>query len=1140
MKLIKKILLTSPLIFSITSITSSSVFVSKQNKDFQFNNQKNHVKKTRDISNNFENLEELQIPTDLVYVSEKLSAENTPVLNLSSNTDFINKDNLKKWQDFSTNISKLEGTSFIKEELSELFNLLNTFAEYQNTINQLNNMDPSNPMYHLKDSFIDVIKSQNNYFETMSDIPGVENIENKLLQLSGIVEGKKIKRLSSNKFTKIDALNPSTKSESNGIENVAGQGFSTLVKIAEIDYEVLGNYGIMFEYKKTQNSVAKKGVLYIKNDQEQLKNVVFESIANSSFDISKLSTQLDVFGRWEDSNDEIIDDDLNSFNNFLINYNPLIQKYEIFVRLKEEESMSNIRFATDSDTFYGTNLVVGSKFGILDIQFDKNSTFRSIIGLSSEDTKLLNLDSSSVINSIEFFSSSLSSSRINNVERKRQLTFWQGNGLSFDLPLYYASSTNSNLSQNIFSYKPINIYQNGSLTNSQQDIKLLVKDSPSILKPNLYDMYSGLKNDLIDSVANDFVNKSTIKLASSYFSKNQLAQQTLEFYDDFYAIGNREKNGWNNIDRAQTTKFIEILDPTNKIFNRKPNVVDETNSQTENSTILANEIIDQRTIAINLLSDVYQEFSNPNSTTFKNLKLDLGNVSIWSGDEKNNNFVNIKKNNKHLSGTPYEIYQFLNKNWNTLARISENLFKLNEDHNRYLVGNGNYAHLIVENWLTKITEFTVDSVIIDNTINEVINLIKNKVTNNLTNEIQFSNLNQEVKDQLANYLGTLIKAQFGTINNEFESKQYNPIYDSIKNVFEKNLNNSNFTSLKSGNQIFTTIGQMKLISYNQYLINNLIDSKNVNLTTSIKSIFDLLYFKNTENGPYLGNSIFKSQITKMAFDSFNSEKNGSNLLVSFVSDQPISKKNKVLIYSELISALANENFFDIQNLINQMLETGKPINSLELENELLNSFQKIIVNITTNLPNRHFKINDQNIKTFYLDDLISSANIYIALNFRLNQLMNENNKSANNKIIERIQDILNSNSQFNSSELSIWSNILYGTYNYENLTANLSGRNGQANLINLSNDIIKDQTILSTRIVTTNASLLILEPTLKYIWWTILILSGLGILTTSSIGVFNKNNKTKLINYPIIKWLLILGFILGLSLMLLGIIFIAL
>ncbi|MBR2022655.1 MAG: hypothetical protein IJ997_03085, partial [Mycoplasmataceae bacterium] len=72
------------------------------------------------------------------------------------------------------------------------------------------------------------------------------------------------------------------------------------------------------------------------------------------------------------------------------------------------------------------------------------------------------------------------------------------------------------------------------------------------------------------------------------------------------------------------------------------------------------------------------------------------------------------------------------------------------------------------------------------------------------------------------------------------------------------------------------------------------------------------------------------------------------------------------------------------------------------------------------------------------------------------------------------------------------------------------------------------------------ASLLILEPTLKYIWWTILILSGLGILTTSSIGVFNKNNKTKLINYPIIKWLLILGFILGLSLMLLGIIFIAL
>lgn len=66
------------------------------------------------------------------------------------------------------------------------------------------------------------------------------------------------------------------------------------------------------------------------------------------------------------------------------------------------------------------------------------------------------------------------------------------------------------------------------------------------------------------------------------------------------------------------------------------------------------------------------------------------------------------------------------------------------------------------------------------------------------------------------------------------------------------------------------------------------------------------------------------------------------------------------------------------------------------------------------------------------------------------------------------------------------------------------------------------------------------RTTLKYILWTILILSGLGILTTSSIGIFNKNHKTKLINYPIIKWLLILGFILGLTLILLGIIFIAL
>ena len=196
----------------------------------------------------------------------------------------------------------------------------------------------------------------------------------------------------------------------------------------------------------------------------------------------------------------------------------------------------------------------------------------------------------------------------------------------------------------------------------------------------------------------------------------------------------------------------------------------------------------------------------------------------------------------------------------------------------------------------------------------------------------------------------------------------------------------------------------------------------------------------------------------------------------------------------------------------------------------------------TNQVQRIENIKEDVVKSYYLDDLISGANAIIALKWKLEQLSTTtfssragiSQKEAND-IQQNIQNILNSNEQISSSELSIWSNLILSSYNYAGYTENLSGRNGASALMSMVDKIVDNNTLLAVRAQETVPAIIALEYLIKYIWWPILALIGLGIVVSSSVGLATKDRKVKLSARPVVKWLLVASIILGLGVLALSI-----
>ena len=730
---------------------------------------------------------------------------------------------------------------------------------------------------------------------------------------------------------------------------------------------------------------------------------------------------------------------------------------------------------------------------------------------------------------------------------RRKLEFYQGPNVNLSLPLYFAFDKtylkDGKFDENTqtFSYKSLNIFVGGNDSNSQQMINInSLSDNASTIEPNFFLMDETLIKELKANNSSkintenkeNFKDASKIQLKSTFDNTTTFTKQTLTFSDFFYAIGQREE-GWFSINRVNETNGITILDPTEKIFLEKPTDFVDTQLAQQPSETYANETINERAKIVDILSSIYEQFISPNSGDFSGQKFSLGLVNLWSFSKSGNSYSNIRLTQKNISGSGHDIFNALNNNWKDLSNIMNSIFGVSTSATRYQTKDA------VGNYLTNVTEFTTNSIAIETIISDSIAIV-----GEITENTSYSSLTQEQKNELAKNLVELISLQFSTISNEFSMRQYEPIYQKFKAAIE-NTTQSQYQVIAAPSEIFeittiSSLGNASLITYKTDAWNNLATNKQTILYEAVYKLLSLIYYSNGASGVLdavrLGDSIFSSSDSNKNFRSLTPYD-----LVTLNADSVNSKVVKVSIYNQILTFFGNPAF-DMQNVINQMLRRGKTVDEVWNIN-LDSAFRTVINNIVSNEPRREVATNNNiKVKSYYLDDVISGTNAIITLVARLKQLgtstvaENNNQNVTNIDLISKINSILNSNSQASSSELSIWSNIVNGSYDYAQYSSELSGRTGKENVQKIAEAIASNEAILKARASLTSPAIVELQSILKVLWWVFVALIGVGILVSSSVGIGIKHKEEKLSTHPVLKWILISGIALGIIVMALAII----
>lgn len=1136
----KTLLISSIATFAIAGSATTVALTNSSNSINEFNKINTFDKSSRNISSNIDDKSLLKNPDQVLFISQDL-----PKGDSEGN---LSESDIQIWTNFNTNLQNLINTSSLSSEsraiadqMTKMYKQISSVKEYTDAKKELESLAASNPLLQQAlPQLIEQLKNThiaNGGVTSVDEISGIDDVKNNLLKLSGIVEdGTKIAQISNpTSFTKTDltaAPGSSSINENISIGGVAGEGYQQLVKIAELDASQTGNYALSFEYSDG-NSISSKGTIYIKNDKGQI----------SSSTAAEMLANFDIFGRTFRDPDNTYGQLPTTLDNFVFQKNDL-GSLEVLVRVKSNEVVSNIEFLSQV-AGVTTSLLQPSKFGILNVQATNNTTFKSII-ISDSVTTLTTIDNTNIAKTVQIFSDSLTSKNIasqsDQWENDRELEFYQVGEAEFSLPLYYALANSSNTNSRSFGYKELEIYAAGAPTGNQYKITLATDGTkPTILSPATYDMFSGLREQLPTVVASkeNFEKASTITLDSMVDTTNKITKQTLKFSDFFYAIGSRSnEQSWAAVSRTGNTPFIAITDPTQKVFFEKPESFVETNV-TETSTTKAIETADERQQVISILGSAYTEFSKSNSGVYAGKNFNLGDVSIWSASKSGSFYSNIKSSTIGISGSANDVYKKLNSVWETTGSIITQLFSIETNKERYIVSEKTTGKSIVENYLAnKSMEFTSNPTtqLIETTILKAIEVVKKSTEGSISSETNFDGLTDETKQELGELVANLIKYQFGTIFNEIQSRVYEPAYDKIKEVIN-DTNVDQYLVIKSPSDLLETYDSngIPLIKYKDNAWEEMATNQSTTLKEAIKSVFELIYFTNGQEIS-LGDSIFRATELVNAFNDLNVE----SLVSLSNTDAVTTKMNKVLVYNKILTFFGN-NEYNIQNSIDKMLSSGKP---MQLSFDIKSALQIVIKNISSNEPLRKQDTYDsKSVSSYYLDDVISGTNAFIALKWKLSQL-NVGSISTfvareinTDDLIKRINEILDSNPQASSYELSIWSNIIDGTYDYTNYTQDLSGRNGTSILDSKVAAIIKDENIMASRYNSTIAAEFVVEKIMKYLWWIIVSLVGVGILVSSSIGIATKDRQVKLSSRPILKWLLILGIILGIAVATLAILF---
>ena len=1167
----------------------------------------------RNITDNITNTDKIQNPDEVFYTSVKLSEQDvwqpgggaggTPYA-----TGNIDQSKKTYFENLKANLEKLQSSGNSSDAITQLMQIsgeVDKYIDYKTLESQWSSggFDDILTWEQVKD----VIKGQlGNPAENFGEISGLDTVNKYLLQLSGITPEdepvEKILKLSSNTIKKNDlvgtpqtnpfANQPSTRAD---VSDVAGTGYTTLVKIGEIDLNEQQNYVLEYSYSDSATSAPAKSHLIIKNDKGQIQKASNLKAAYQNLDIfgryDALSTNNNLgSGSFKEEQENIVLRRVESTTK-AGDKNTL----EILVRLKNGETINNISFSPE--------YAKPKRFGILDVQADDKITFKKIIEENKATdtgtgTQLMtkpdasNSNTDDQLTKIQFFTSEYIAKKKTNAspapyanqdaEANRTIEIYQGyepDNTEFEFSadlnyiVRYSDGTGGNDSGN--DYEPIKEYVGGVATNKVVSLNLKFDgENPSEINEgkSTYNFFALLKDNIADDIKPLFPEISEIKATSEV--KNKIAKQTIEYSDKFYLVGNAAKLGVDT-KRDIKNKIPNMLD---KIFPEKPKVWDETitnpappfrakrdvatkaDNPKKESTLKASEQIDEKVNVIKSLAAIYKKWStNDSDFAQKTFSFETAQVSFkpsggWYRD------ISIER--KAFNGNGFNLYTQLTTYWDELAKMINSVFNndFSQNQGRYTINTNNSEQTIVDKFFVNNFEFIPNYSKVDALIAEGIQIWNDDPANkpdtsgNVTTP-SFESLSPTTKDKFANILASLVQIQFDAIVKEFEANQMHPLYNEFKTVLSSQ-DKINRSVVADSTQLFDKVQSdgLTLIRYKDQAWNSIYSSQQVTVKEQLLSLVKLLtYGQSDDDATALSDAILTNPIVALKFKEFNPDS-----LVDFTDSQSLSTKlNQMRIIDGILTYFGYSFTDSYTDFINNLTPlklvfkyNGKPTNM---------NFAQVLEDIIHKLgqkDNEYRPTANESYSSYWLDNIIAGTNVIRSMNWKLKQLNGvlpptspptpgepgepggdggtetpdgpatyaaraTEGQWEPQEVIAKIRDIL-AQQQGSPAEQAAWfSAMTNGSKNFDVFASQFSGRNGADSIEKIFNELTKDSVIMERRTTDYNEGYLAsLSESLKYIWFILVALIGVGIMSSSIVGITNKARQEKLSAHPIIKWLL--------------------
>ena len=1149
----------------------------KNNNHFEQNVQASFNNKNRQITDNIATPDNIKNPDEVFYLSEDLKNLNVWNEGASGSGGSENTANKNKFENLDKNIQKIQGESDAKTNLSEIKKDIDKYLDYKRIeAKWATDTDLSDVMPW--DDIKDIIKQNlDNPAETFEEILTIdpESVKANLLRLSGITEknspANTINTLSGKASapTKTNLLDSNTTNPPfvKTVNAVAGTNYNTLIKVAELDLQEQNNYVLEYSYRETTTSTDAKSYLIIKNDKGQVKDAK---------NLKEAYESLDIFGRYDQlgAGNTIGSSSFKTEQENIVLRRTDDSKLEILVRLKDKEIISKMSFSAE----YGQPI----KFGILDVQADQDNTFRSLIesmsqtnGGGSSNNQLMNPAGSTTntenqLVKIQFFTSEFVSKRTAakpfstredvSPDPNRTLEVYQGfdEEYTFSMDLNYITRFATDGTGN--DYEPIKQYVAGVATNKVESLDLKFDGKNGSVAnegKNTYNFFGLLKQNMAPEVKDAFPDISTIKVKSSV--KNGVAKQTITYSDQFYLIGNpASKVGVNT---AQDIKF-KMPNMLDKIFVEKPIIYDQNSAPAPfilnnsksvladdtvtpevDSEIKATEQIDEKVNVIKTLAEVYSKWSQ-NDTGFNSVKHNL-NVSKINFVQSGSTFKDIKIVRETISKTGYEIYNDLNQYWPGIANLIQKIFNpdFTNNNTRFQITANNSAQTIVDKFFVNNFEFIPNYAQVDQVISEAIAAWNEDPffgSSNTDGSIPSLNqLSAETQKKFAELLARLVEIQFDAIIKEFESNQMFPLYKEFTTILSATETSNRLMINETSallEQNLVANGGPTLIKYKEGAWDKISKTENTTVKKQLLSLVKLLAFGKTDDDlTNLADGILTNPLIALKFKEFDPDN-----FVNFEESQSINTKlNQMRILDGILSYFGysfSESYVDFVN--NPTPGPLRLVFKLNGKTTDLN-FSQVLEDIIQKLDqkgNEYKPTANESYSSYWIDNIIAGTNVIRSMNWKLKQLngvvppaqVNDLTTSRETPteswqpkdVIAKINDIL-AQQQASPAEQAAWySAMTNGSKDFDAFASAFSGRTN-SDLDKMFNELTKDSVIMARRTIDYNDGFLAsLTEALRYVWFILVALIGVGVMSSSIAGIANRSRQEKLSTHPIIKWLL--------------------